>query len=282
MKKSFLLLLIICVSLICTGCNGNITRSIRQDGFVINERKFVCSTLVPEKKMFSKEQKNTTEKIKFIDSGMVISENGNMYELSFNGVFSNNMNCKKVGSNIKVKSMIDNEVILGEDGRYYYLGASDNIIKYSEVPRTDPSLGVYKLILGDDNVIKAMSVNSNIKSYYVLKKNGNIYNYVLKQNDATKEYYVLTDNLAYRASDFDGNIVDFKYFGEANSTYFRTEKSIYRMLSTNLSECSKYVDVACKYELKKDEVLSNNMDRYLGYGGTVLITDYGKIFTVGS
>ena len=283
MKKKKLLILIIVIGLICTGCNGTVTRSIRQDGFGISDKKFVCSTIVPEKKMFSKEEANTTEKIKFMSNTLIVSENGNLYEISLGGLYSNNMNCKKVGNGIKVVSMIDNEVVKADNGRYYYLGATNNnVVSYSEVPKEDERLQIYRLILGDNSVVKAMNVNSNTNSYYVLKTNGNIYNYVIKQDDDTKIYKLLTNNIAYRSSDFDGDVIDFKYYGESTSTYFRTNKSIYRMKYTNMKQCSKYVDIPCQYKLEKDESLTEYKDRILGFGGSVLITDYGKVFTVGS
>lgn len=283
MKKKKLLVLIIVLGLICTGCDGTVTRKIRQDGFSIGDKKFVCSTIVPEKSLFSEEEANTTEKIKFMSSNLIVSENGNLYEISLSGLYSNNMNCKKVGNGIKVVSMIDNEVVRAENGRYYYLTAgNNNVVSYSEVPKEDPKLQIYRIILDDNNVIKAMNINSNTNGYYVLKKNGNIYNYVFKQDEQTKEFKLLTNNIAYRSSEFDGNVIDFKYFGESTSTYFRTNKSIYRMKYTNMKECSKYVDIPCQYKLQKDEALTEYKDRILGYGGSVLITDYAKVFTVGS
>lgn len=282
MKNKKILILIIVIGLICTGCNANVTKSIRHSGFSINERKFICSTIIPDKNMFSSEDKKTTEKVKFMDNSLIISENGNIYETTYTGLYSNDMNCKKVGNGIKVVSMIDNEVVKAENGRYYYLGSDDKVVKYSEVPKEDKKLQIYSLILGDNSVVKAMNVNSNTNNYYVLKSNGNIYSYVITQDQDTKNYKLVTNNIAYKSSDFDGNIVDFKYYGESNSTYFKTEKSIYRMKSTNMKECSKYVDVACQYKLQKDEALSEYKDRIIGYGGSIAITDYGKVFTVGS
>jgi len=281
MKKKILILII--VGLLCTGCDGNITRDIRKSGYSISNQKFICATILPEKKLFGNESTTQVEKIKFLNNNLIISENGNLYEVTFNGLYSNNMSCKKVGSEIKAISVIDNEVVKGENNKYYYLGSTkENTISYEEVSKEDPKLELYKLILEDNKVTKAMNVNSNTNSYYVLKENGNIYNYVIKQNEETKKYEVLTDNIVYHSSDFDGKIIDFKYYGENNSTYFKTSKSIYRMKNTNMEKCSKYVDIECKYELKKDEKITKNKDRIIGYGGNTIITDYGKIFTVGS
>ena len=50
------------------------------------------------------------------------------------------------------------------------------------------------------------------------------------------------------------------------------------MKITNIKECSKYADVACKYEMAEDEDLTKAMNRIIAYNGGTLITTYGKIF----
>ena len=52
------------------------------------------------------------------------------------------------------------------------------------------------------------------------------------------------------------------------------------MKYTNMKECSKYVDIDCEYEMEKDEAMSKYLDRIVGFSGTTLITDYGRVFTV--
>ena len=266
------------IIIICTGCDGNATRTIRKSGFVVSGNKFVCNTLTGVNSMFS--DKKQVEKIKFLDQDVAISENGNVYELFFNGLFSNKMNCKKVMSGVKITSMIDNEVLRDVDGKYYYLNSNDNTIKFSEVQVEDDKLAIYNSILGDGHVVKAMVANANINSYYVLRDDGNIYNYVVKLNDNTKRY-VVNSKIVHKQSEFDGKIIDFKDYGESSNTYFRTNKSIYRMINTNANECNKFVDVTCKYKLGQDKSLTKIENRIIGYGGNILITDYGKVFTAG-
>ena len=279
MKKKLLIILLLVF--ICTGCNGNVTRTIRKSGFNVSGNKFKCDTIMPSKGgLFS--EKKTSEKISFMSGNTAISNNGNVYEFSFNGVFSNNMNCKKVMSGIKVTSVIDNEVLRDVNGKYYYLSSDNNTVLYSEVPAEDEKLGMYSLILGDGHVLKAMCVNSNINSYYVLKDDGNIYNYVIKQDDNTRRYSIVSNNTVYNYSKFKGKVLDFRDYGESAYTYFRTGNSIYRMINTNANECSKYVDVACKYELKRDDTLSEAQDKLVAFSGNMLITDYGRVFTIGS
>ncbi|MBQ6477485.1 MAG: hypothetical protein IJI43_03530 [Bacilli bacterium] len=276
MKKKLLIILLLLI--ICTGCDGNATRTIRKSGFVVSGNKFVCNTLTGVNSMFS--DKKQVEKIKFLDQDVAISENGNVYELFFNGLFSNKMNCKKAMSGVKITSMIDNEVLRDVDGKYYYLNSNDNTIKFSEVPVEDDKLAIYNSILGDGHVVKAMVANANINSYYVLRDDGNIYNYVVKLNDNTKRY-VVNSKIVHKQSEFDGKIIDFKDYGESSNTYFRTNKSIYRMINTNANECNKFVDVTCKYKLGQDKSLTKIENRIIGYGGNILITDYGKVFTAG-
>ena len=52
------------------------------------------------------------------------------------------------------------------------------------------------------------------------------------------------------------------------------------MQVTNSEECYKYADVACKYEMLKDEKLTEEKDRIMAYSGSTLITNYGRVFNV--
>ena len=72
----------------------------------------------------------------------------------------------------------------------------------------------------------------------------------------------------------------FNEAGEHPSTFIKTSNAIYRMQATNKEKCSKYADVVCKYKLKKDATLTEYNDKLLAYNGSLLITDYGRVFSV--
>lgn len=281
MKKVFVLISIMMFALVLTGCNGNITRALRNDGFSVKDNKFKCSLLNLDGKV-DDEEDNTSEDVKFLVGNYAIGVSGNIYQLSYDQLFSNDMNCKKV-ANIPTKAVLDDKFILGEDGQYYYLTADNGgvVEPFSVMPQEDENFQVLSLFFTGD-VKKAITVNSNINSYYVLKEDGSIYNYVLTQDKDTKQYFVKSDNVQFTSNSYDGKIIDFFYAGDSTATFFRTPTSIYRNLIGNEEECSKYVDVPCEFEIAVDTTLTENLDKIVLYNGKILFTSYGKMFTVGS
>jgi len=280
MKKVFILISIFVISLVLTGCNGDITRSLRNDGFSVSDNKFKCSLLNLDGK--EDKEENTSENVKFLVGDYAIGESGNIYQLSYDQLFSNDMNCKKV-ANIPTKAVLDESYILGEDGKYYYLNAGngDMVVQFSEMPQEDENYQKLSLFFTGD-VKKAVTVNSNINSYYVLKDDGSIYNYVLSRDEATRAFYVKSDNVQFTSNSYDGKIIDFFYAGDSTATFFRTPTSIYRNLIGNEEECSKYVDVPCEFEIGVDTTLTENLDKIVIYNGRKLFTSYGRIFSLES
>ena len=140
------------------------------------------------------------------------------------------------------------------------------------------------MILKNPDVIKVSTVNANAYNYYILKTDGNIYNYIFEEvGERDKTLKFKSNSIIYAKSRFNNSpIIDFNYAGDSTSTYFRTEQEIYRNTITNGEQCNKYVDVPCTYELKKDEKLTEYQDHFLGYGGSIILTDYGKTFTLGN
>ncbi len=281
MKKLILVLLLVISSLTLTACTGDITRNLRHSGYSVTDSNFTCDLLTPGK---NKEEGKDYEKIKFINSNIAISTSGNIYELSLGGLYSNNMNCRKT-TRVQAVAIMDNSVIRDKDGKYYYLKEEGNgSLPYQEVTRDDKNYQLYNMLLKDPEVIKISTVNANAYNYYLLKTDGNIYNYIFEEvGERDKTLKFRSGSIIYAKSRF-GNtpIIDFNYSGDSTSTYFRTETEIYRNVITNSDECNKYVDVPCKFELKKDEQLTEYQDHFLGFGGNVILTDYGKIFTLGS
>ena len=53
------------------------------------------------------------------------------------------------------------------------------------------------------------------------------------------------------------------------------------MYPDNETECSKFVDVACKYKMKEFEAYNEYSDYFLVYNGSMIITTYGKVFNSG-
>ena len=273
MKKKYFIIILL-VILFCSGCDGTITRKIRQSGFSVSDSVIECPILINDTP-----KDGTYDKIRFLSDVFAISETGNIYELSLSGVYSNDMNCKKAGKGIKAEAIYNDSVVRSKDGNYYYLFGKEDIAAYSKVNKEDQFYTLYKELLADD-VIRSVVVNTNSNEYYVLKEDGNVYKYVFKYDRETGIFSLdSSDEIVYSKSKY-GKILDFDYVGETVGTYIRSEDGYYRYVIDNLEECSKYVDIDCQYSLKKDEALTEYKDRIIAFSGTMLITDYGRVFTV--
>lgn len=273
MKKNIIKLsLLILTVILCTACDGDVTRDLRHDGFTVGN-KFYCKAFISDKDDLS------YGKIKYMTNTHIIDENGKIYEVSLSQKFANEQNCKEADTRIGVKAIFDNKIVKGMDDKYYYLEVQNDVQKYSEVPTTDNSYDIYNMLLKDKDVVKVITANSSTGLYYVLKTDGNIYtNTIVKENNT---YQLEGVKITYDKNRFGSKIVDFNYAGNSLTTYIKTEDKVYRMKITNQKECSKYADVICKYELEEDEVIAKYKDRIVVYNGSLLITDYHQMFNIG-
>ena len=269
MKKYLILILFI---LLCTGCNGNTTRDIRHQGYSMNGL-FKCD------RVYSKDKNDPVDKIKYLFEGGYINQNGELYDVSLNGIFSNNENCKKNIFTHKIKAIYNTDIVKADDNLLYYIKATDKNEAYSLVNNLDELYPLYTLLLRDEDILKVQSINE--LEYYILKADGNIYDYVLNKddNDNNNNYSLVSMNVIYDKSKY-GKIVDFNYAGDSFKTYLISDKGIYRMNISNRDECSKYVDIVCEYEFVLNEVLTKYRDKIIAYNGNNIITNYGQIFNV--
>lgn len=272
MKKMRFVVLSLLVIFLCCGCNGNVTRAIRHDGFTIANDKIICEDLTPSKN-------EGYEKIRYFNSVFAITENGKIYELSLSQKFSNNENCKKADTKLKVSAIFNNQVIRASDGKFYYILASDKNEAYSVVPESDNNYSIYKLLLSDNDILKVITVDQNAGSYYILKSDGNVYNYVISKATSEAPFTIVSTSIVYNKNNYGGQIIDFNEAGDSQTTYVRTSNEIYRMQVTNEEDCGKYADITCEYSMSKDETLTEYNDKILAYDGSTLITTYLKQFT---
>lgn len=266
MKKVLILILLI---LICTGCNGNTTRDIRHQGYSMNGL-FKCE------RVYSKDKNDPVDKIKYLIDGGYVNQNGELYDVSLSGIFSNEENCKKSVFTHKIKAIYNTDIVKADDNLLYYIKATDKNEAYSLVNNLNELYPLYSLLLRDEDILKVQSISE--LEYYILKADGNIYDYVLSKDD-NNNYSVVSTNIIYDKSGY-GNIVDFYYAGNSLRTYLISDKGIYRMNISNRDVCSKYVDVVCEYEFVLNEVLTKYKDRIIAYNGNNIITDYGQIFNI--
>lgn len=276
MKKLKTIIVVVILTFILTGCNGNVTRDIRHAGFSLVSNEFICSDLMP------KNDKDTSyKKISYMNDKFAITEEGTIYEVSLNQPYSNKENCKMSSFTSKVVATLDDNIIKAEDGKLYYTPANTSSTPYTEVTVNDNSYEIYKLLFEDSTVKKVITADQSAGSYYVLSSDGNIYNYIINRENYNSPYILQDKKVAYYKVDYNGEIIDFSYNSNSKSlVYLKTNNEIYRTLATNANECKKYADVTCKYKLQKDETLTKYYkDKILYYGPTTLITTYGKMFS---
>ena len=274
MKRIGILFSLLFIVILCTACNGNVTRDIRHDGYSVST-KFICDTFYPSDK------KDTLYgKVKYLTSNKIIDNNGYIYELSLEQVYSNKQNCKKASTDIIVKAIYDDKIIKGNDNKYYYLEGSNNVASYSLIQETDNSYELYSILLKDDDVVKVITADGSKGIYYILKTDGNIYSYTITKANYNSPLKVVSKTIAYDSGDYGSKIIDFNYSGESSTTYLKTEVGYYRMKAINYDSCSKYADVNCIYNLEEDEILNKYKDRIIAFNGKTLITDYKQVFTI--
>lgn len=270
MQKKLKILLISLFVLLCSGCNADATRDIRHAGFSLSGVEFECSMLLPSDSGY--------DKTRFLDTNFAITTDGTVYQLSLSQVYSNEMNCKKANFSHKIDAVFDNRIGRSEEGKFYYLVTNGENAAFTEVTNSDSSYELYKLILGDKSIIKVITIDQNAGHYYVLKDDGNVYDYLVSKNNGL--FSLTSFSIVYNKSNYNSEIIDFNYAGKSPSTFIRTSDEIFKMTALNSDECLKYADVKCQYEMLKSELLTEHIDKILGYNGSFLITTYGKEFNV--
>lgn len=275
-KKIKLLGLFLGILLISAGCDmkyADTNRAIRHSGFSLSGTEFVCKGLMPE------EDETILDPIRFLGSNYAITNSGAIYILSLGQYFSSEENCLKqefsTNPPLKAVGVFNNEIVKMDNGKLFKIGAP-----LTEIPADDNNYTLYSLIFSDSTVVKAVTADDNLGHYYALKTDGNIYNIVISKRNGSNPQTILSTSIVYNQNDYGGKIIDFHWVGEASGSFIRTSDSIYRMVPTNATECSKYVDKPCLYTMTRDVGLSGQMDKILGYSGNLIITTYGKEFTV--
>lgn len=271
-KKCFMFIIVFISILFCTACKGNVTRALRHDGFNYGD-EFVCDAFYPKNK-----DDTSYEKIKYLTTTHIITDQGRIYEISLDRSYSNDTNCRVADTNLEVVSIFDESIIKASDGKLYYL-SSDKATPYTEVTSQDNSYELYSLLLSQLGVTKVTTVDSSSGTYYALNANGNVYIYNVSKKDRNSPLQVTGSSIVYRSADYGGNIIDYNYAGNSGSTFIRTNDKVYKMTAENGTECTKYADVECNFVIKESEAYTKYKDYFLGYNGYMVITTYGRVFT---
>ncbi|MBP5678885.1 MAG: hypothetical protein J6X28_03560 [Bacilli bacterium] len=271
MKKIFKLsILLLFVLVICTACEGDVTRALRHEGFSVGG-EFVCDAFFDE---------NYTDKIKYLTASRIITTSGRIYEVNLGQKFSNNANCKVADTSLKVVSIFDDRIFKADDGKLYTLNEENNANAFTEVTSADNSYAIYQLLLEPEGTIKAMTADSGNGIYYVLKSDGNVYGITISQEDRNAPPIIVGSVLVYSRDDYGSNIVDFGYHGDNATTFVRTENKVFHMSASNRDECSKYADIPCNYQMVEATVFEEYKDYILVFNGSTVITTYKRVFSM--
>ena len=274
MKKKFLTLIgIAIITILLTGCNGNVTRDLRHAGFNLSSSEFECSAFFPENK-----KTLANEEMIYTNGTYAITKKGNLYDISLSQPYANKENCKSIEFSIPIIAYMDDSILKGGNNKFYYAPGNTSSTPLTEVTINDSNYQLYELLLGNENVEKVMTIDSNNGIYFTLE-NGTVYQYNIVRQNYNSPYTIAGKTPVYEEEKY-GKIIDFNYAGESTITYIKTENEIYRMQKVNEEECSKYADIKCEYEFKKDKTLTEYYkDKILYYGPSILITTYKKEFS---
>lgn len=285
MKKIFkIIVIIVIVIVVLIGAVFGYTK-IKQS-MMNNERRntmtlmeYIKTHESPVLYFVSKELKcDALDNIKLLTSDRLITKDNEIYDISFDKLFSNNQNCKKIETNINISNIRDG-FIFSKDNKFYII--SD----FEEVGITD-RLQIYLL---DKNIIKIIESDYdeiNGKINLLVFKNNNIYKQTYNLNLANGNRIITFENEElYKSLEEYGNI---KHITFEPHLYTNSDKNIqlwkstiktiisdkgyYYLNEVKTDECTKYVDIECEFELKESETYKRfSKDiKFLGETFTVL------------
>lgn len=197
------------------------------------------------------------------NDGEFLTNNGDVYKININSLFSNNTNCIKINDNIKITRKISDYYYDSESNLYYE--NDNNLIKIND----KAILKQEKHIIDDNTIISGSTL-------LYLKNDGKIYRYnfenyqeeIIKSIDNEKILYYIVYSDA--SENFD--------YGDYYSL-IKTNKAYYTIINTNKEECEKYVDTKCEYSLLMNKKLTNIYDKIIYIDREYYITTDYKVYS---
>ena len=246
MKKNILFSMLLLL-LVTIGCSKK-----EEKAKVIEEKKFDKLSGFVQIKLNCDAIKNLVD-VSHYDN-LFITNDGKLYRISYEKLFSNDTNCMQVDSDKTFTRFIRGGIIDSDNNVYYYDNENNKIKKNNfengsiTMPYgiKDISKSKYKNIIASD-LDFAYGDNQMFYFYYDdLKKE--IYNYI---NDTSK-----LSNKALLKLDEDEVLEYITYGGiKTNKSFY-----VYGREASNREECEKYEDVKCIY--KNGFYKVNNSDIY--------------------
>lgn len=227
--------------------------------------------------------------IKYFQSGYFVTKNNEIYDISFDKLYSNNQNCKKndIDINFEIQNIIDN-YILSKDNKLYNFYISDDleIEEYNYTENMEDMM--IKLISNTDIKYIVNTTQENLKeiNVLILKNDNNLYKQTYKvKGNFPDEYVELEKEELYKSLEEYGNIkyITFEPYLYTNSgkniqleentiTTIFSDKGYYYLEEIITDECKKYQDIECELEFKESEIYKrfSNDVKYVGQTYTIL------------
>lgn len=171
-----------------------------------------------------------------------ITNDGKLYQLSFNKLYSNDSNCKQIESDKIFKRFIKSGIIDNENNIYEFNNINKTLEEFNFEPGHTSMPYIQNISKSDyDNIILAELSNEEL--YYFKVVDNKIYKYNESFTLENEPSLVLENNEEI-ISILDGGI-------RTNKNYYNYSKR-----ATNKEECEKYADIKCNYETSFD-ILDN-------------------------
>ena len=224
--------------------------------------------------------------IKYFQSGYFVTKNNEIYDISFDKLYSNNQNCKKATLDTNIKAIKGN----------YVLDKNNNLYTLQQNDRGKRILQEYSNALSYEKTIIDLMNNDNIDYIYnitsdyskgeiyalILKSDNNIYKLIYKDGSGS---VVFDKEELYKSLEEYGNIkyITFEPYLYTNSgkniqleentiTTIFSDKGYYYLEEIITDECKKYQDIECELEFKESEIYKrfSNDVKYVGQTYTIL------------
>lgn len=255
MKK---LIVVIGLAFLLIGCgvNENTTEKLNDKDFAKAlkakqfgdiEESFICSDAYKEG-------------VKYFYTNFIVLNNGEIYDINRGKLFSNDENCRKNESGLRIDRILNDEYLFDVNGEVYHFDRYDDNFVFDKIEKENDKEIIIKNYEGI-----LFSINTK-DGYYVLRDDGSIYLETYEYDYSTKTLKVLNQTKLYDKDEFSGDVKNMFIVNEEKIVLV-TDKAVYKTVASNKEDCEKYVDVECNYKMEKDEFLSNNIDKiiYLDY-----------------
>lgn len=235
--------------------------------------------------------------IKIFNYNYFITKDNEIYDISFNELYSNNQNCKKKDIKFETKNIIIENTgvgyfadIVSKDNKVYTIGSYGNIEEETrpeqkqwiiDATKKEVKAIIYPLMYFNYDMISGKTTSTIL----VLKNDNKIYKQYFETGYVGNDSIVrlIKEEMIMSLEEY-GNIYNISlddYRTQENVNYniksdniktIISDKGYYYLEEVKTDECTKYKDIECKLELKESEIYKKfSKDiKYIGQQYTIL------------